>query len=335
MKDKRTLRRLKWLTVVVPPLLAWLYETVRHSLLENELDGWPGNLLAGLLILVCSWGFAQVVFGLVNRLQQRLMNQNRQLKQLNRQVRELAVVEERSRLSREMHDGLAQLLAYVMLKIDLIETLLRLGRLHEAGSELEQVRKACNDGYEDVREAITGLRPEFFDGRDFLTILNELLEGFSDKNDLKVGLTVKNVQTDSPQVAELFPTATVVQLFRVVQEALNNIRKHSQARSVGVEVALLDQATADGDTLRPVVLTIQDDGQGFDSTRLGRESGHFGYIIMRERVESLDGRLRVDSQAGHGTTLRIELPVKPQLHSEGSADLVIEPTHRVAQISLN
>ena len=344
MKNNK-LRYLKWATVGVPPLLAWLYETLRHSILQDELGGWTGNLLAAVLILACSFMFAQIVFGVIDRLYQRQVDQNRQLKQLNRQVKELAIVEERGRLSREMHDGLAQLLAYALMKIDLIETLLRKGCLLEAEHELQLVREACNNGYEDVREAITGLRPEFFDGRDFLTMLSDLLEQFGDNNQLATDLQLNRIErTNAQLISQLFPPATCVQLLRVVQEALTNVRKHAQASSVKILVELdnnhnlwhtessaaaiasVDNLFWSDTSLDSVRVVIQDDGRGFELNKINQPRDHFGCTIMRERIESLGGQLQLSSEPGQGTRVELRLPVKLSASPAIKLNYAIEPS---------
>jgi signal transduction histidine kinase len=313
MSNKQKLSWLRWLAVFVPPLLVWVYETVRHSMLAAEVDDWFGNLISALIVLMASFVFANLAFGLIGRMQSKIISQNRQLRDLNQRIKELAIVEERSRLSREIHDGLAQLLAYIMIKIDVVETLLRAGRLGEAERELEQVRKACNDAYGDVREAITGLRPELFDDRDFITILKDLLQRFNGDTGLETDLEIVGFDSDIVKAEQLFPPAVSVQLLRVVQEALSNIRKHAQAHYVSIQLSLENSSSGSADSganpAHPLRLKISDDGAGFDPANLKHNGKHFGQTIMRERVESLGGALELFSRPGNGTTLLITLPL--------------------------
>jgi len=313
MSNKQKLSWLRWLAVFVPPLLVWVYETVRHSLLAAEVDDWFGNLISALIVLMASLVFANLAFGLIGRMQSKIVSQNRQLRDLNKKVKELAIVEERSRLSREIHDGLAQLLAYIMIKIDVVETLLRAGRLGEAERELEQVRKACNDAYGDVREAITGLRPELFDDRNFVTILKDLLQRFNGDTGLETNLNIGGFELMPAKLEQLFPPAVSVQLLRVVQEALSNVRKHAQARNVSIQILLDDSSSGSADSgtnlTRPLHLKITDDGGGFNPASLKHNGQHYGQTIMRERVESLGGTLELSSQPGCGTILLVNLPL--------------------------
>ena len=108
----RRLRCLKWLTTIVPAIAVFGYETVRHSLLESLLPEAWGNLIAGLVTLVLAYIFSELVFRIVERLQAETLEQSREMAELG------AILSERERLSRELHDGLAQLVAYLLVRID-------------------------------------------------------------------------------------------------------------------------------------------------------------------------------------------------------------------------
>jgi signal transduction histidine kinase len=121
MKRSDRLRDLQILAILVPALCAGIYESLRHTLLPSDLPFGLGTIVAVALVLVISYAFAHVSFGIIRRTQARLMERNRELQKLTREVERLAVVEERDRLSREIHDGVAQVLASMLVRLDTIE----------------------------------------------------------------------------------------------------------------------------------------------------------------------------------------------------------------------
>ena len=210
---------------------------------------------------------------------------------LHEQLRSLAVVEERDLLAREMHDGLAQVLAYVNTKAQAVEGLLRKGRSVEAGEHLEQLAAASRDVYTDVREGILALRSQPRSGSSFGEVLEEFLQSWQDQCGVPARLEVENEVRVSPSVE--------LQLMRIIQEALANVRKHAGASQVEVEVVRRDHQ---------LVARVQDDGRGFDpSGRSGSGRPKFGLAIMRERAEGIGGTLSVDSTPGCGTVVLVEL----------------------------
>ncbi|NBT20140.1 MAG: hypothetical protein EBT00_15425 [Proteobacteria bacterium] len=152
------LRILKWLTVLVPAVCAGIYETVRHSFLTTDLPNSLGTLIAVLLVVAISFGFARISFGIIQKMEEGLIERNRRLQELSRDAQRVAVLEERDRLAREMHDGIAQVLAYLLVRVDTIESLVDRGRSTEALAELRGMRSSGEVANAEVREAIAGLR---------------------------------------------------------------------------------------------------------------------------------------------------------------------------------
>jgi signal transduction histidine kinase len=311
------LRVLQWLTVLVPALCAGLYETVRHSLLAAELPLGLGTLLAAALVLAISFGFARVSFGLIRKMEARLVERNRQLEALSREVQRLAVIEERDRLAREMHDGVAQVLAYLLVRLDTIEGLLERHRTDDAVAEVRRLRGSSEAAYAEVREAITGLRTRPEAGAAGLAAaLRHYVAEFGDRCALTATFVADGLEGIDGAAADLRPEAEL-QLLRIVQEALANVRKHAQASRVIVRF----WRSAAGWHLQ-----VEDDGQGFDTAAPpppGRQ--HFGLPIMRERAESLGGALEVISRPGEGTTVRAHVP-----HAGHDRPAVAAPTEGAA-----
>src|SRR5438046_839310 len=141
-RSRRELVQLKWLSTLVPGAAVLLYETVRYETLEHLLPGIPpvvGNVLVALVLLLLTYAFASFVFRVVERVQNEAVRRGREVASLN------AVLDERARLSRELHDGLAQLVTFLLVRLDTVETLIQADRGSEAVAELEQLRRVADD----------------------------------------------------------------------------------------------------------------------------------------------------------------------------------------------
>ncbi len=208
-----------------------------------------------------------------------------------RRSEEEAIAEERRRIAREIHDGLAQDLAGLRLQVRRWQALVESDPA-QAKAELEELHRLLGEQIREVRRAIFALRPVALDELGFWPALRRFLEEFGEQNQLHVSLQVRGAEEQLP--AHLEPV-----LFRIIQEALNNIARHARAYMVWVDLDL-----AGG-----IVLQVRDDGVGFDPTRLPElaHRGHLGLQQMRERVEALGGTLEVHSQPGEGTEIRAVL----------------------------
>lgn len=214
--------------------------------------------------------------------------------ELYRRLREAALVEERYRLSREIHDGLAQTLGLLGLQAERAERLVGQGRLEEAGQELAELRQAVRAAYLDVREAIDGLRVTADAGESLASRLRRLAGEFG----ARTGLEVKVMVDEAPAGGLEVPPETQLHLLRIAQEALSNVRKHARARRAEVRLV------REGPYLE---LTVADDGQGFDP-QAPRSGHHLGLATMRERARSLGGHLTVATGIGRGTRVTVRLP---------------------------
>ena len=213
-------------------------------------------------------------------------------RRLAARLSQFAILEERDRIARELHDGLAQTFAAITFGGARARTALDRGQAAAARTAIDRIEEASGLAYRDVREAIVGLRIE--PETDFPAAFAALVDRFADATDLAVTLEYTLPPDTLPPIAEL-------QLTRVAQECLTNVRKHARATQVAVVLAT--------DTAGGTRLSIRDDGDGFDPDavpRAGRQ--HFGLLIMRERVESLGGTFAVRSSPERGTTVEVTLP---------------------------
>ncbi|MCS6845964.1 MAG: GAF domain-containing protein [Caldilineales bacterium] len=211
--------------------------------------------------------------------------------QLYSQLRRTAVLEERYRLSREMHDGVAQTLGYLGMQAERLEQQLKSGNLVGLAEDLQELRRVIAEAYLDVRETIDGLRLNV-DGPDgFLRALQLQIEDFRRRTGLAVECSL------AEEAAEL-PAEVALHLLRIAQEALTNVRRHAQARRVWVNLSRDDGH---------LELSIADDGRGFNpDDPLDRH--HVGLASMRERVRSLDGQLTLATGPGVGTRVTVRVP---------------------------
>jgi two-component system sensor histidine kinase DegS len=291
--SRRELRQLKWLTALVPGTVVLIYEFARQEALEHILPALPvqyGNVAVWVLVLLLTYAFATFVFSIVERLQAQAIARSRELATLS------AVLEERARLSRELHDGFAQLVAFLLVRIDTVEGLLASSRSAEAMVELERMRSVTDDLYQDVRESISELRTRVSE-RGLPATVREYVDAYEDRHDLTVHLAGENI-------AAGLPALIAFQLLRIIQEALANVQKHAHAHNAWISFA------------RPVTdileMIVADDGQGFepDATPVDASRRSFGLASMRERVESLGGQLNLDSRPGGGTRVIVSIPFK-------------------------
>lgn len=216
---------------------------------------------------------------------------------LHGRVLDVAVLEERERIARELHDGLAQVLGYINTQTLAIRKLLASGRAKEAEAQLQVMEEAARQVYADVREAILGLSTSLDDPGGLIPSLRKYLARYSEMANLAVELDA------SPEAQALrLPAMAEIQLMRIVQEALSNCRKHAGATAV--RVAFLAEGGA-------LLAEIADDGQGFDAERPGRPGWpRFGLQTMHERAQAIEGTFEVVSRPGRGTTVRVRVPVK-------------------------
>ena len=210
---------------------------------------------------------------------------------LHEQVGDLAVAQERLRIAHEMHDGLAQVLGYVNTKVQAAESYLKREKIEEAGAQLRELASAARGAYADVRESIVGLRT-LPGQRSLHEVLEEYLRQWEEMSRVSTSLRIDgSVQLRASQE---------LQLVRIVQEALTNVRKHAKASHARVDIHREDET---------LVATVADDGVGFNAAARARgEFPQFGLSTMRERAESIGGTLAIESVPGSGTTVRFQLP---------------------------
>jgi len=203
--------------------------------------------------------------------------------------------EERRRVARDIHDGPAQMMANAVLQVEIVERLLTQDP-SAAASELKDLKRIINDSLNDLRRIIFDLRPMILDDLGLAPALRRYTDDFTSRHSLPVEMKVLGVETRIDPIIE-------VALFRIVQEALHNARKHALASRVVVTLGYGPDA---------VGVSIEDNGKGFDPNGVSRNWGQsekFGLSGMKERAKLFGGSLDVDTAPGEGTKITVRIPV--------------------------
>jgi signal transduction histidine kinase len=209
----------------------------------------------------------------------------------------LATLQERERLARDLHDTLGQVLGYASLQVEAAAKLARDGQVETATTQLDRLASVIREAHADVREHILNLRTAPSLQRPFFTAIEHYLESFTGNYDIQTQLTIGPTWNGTTFSAE-----AQLQIFRIVQEALSNARKHGKARQVQVHFEM-EQG-------RPRII-IADNGQGFSPDRVETVYGqHFGLQFMQERAGQLGGQVQIESRPGQGTRVVLDLPGK-------------------------
>jgi PAS domain S-box-containing protein len=210
-----------------------------------------------------------------------------------RKERAAILEEERERISRDLHDGVAQTLYFLALKADVTREQLEADP-DSARGNLREIGQQARNAIRDVRRAILGLRPMDWANGEFLAALAEFAVSFGHEVGLEVHLNPGDVGADIPSSLE--PT-----LFRLVQESLNNVAKHAGARSVSIQFKPISERAR-------LQVAIRDDGDGFAPDEITRG---LGLSQMEQRVYAFGGEFEIVSRQGEGTEIRAEFPIEP------------------------
>lgn len=204
--------------------------------------------------------------------------------------REAAVADERGMLARELHDSIAQSLAFMRIQLQLLKDAQQGGKAAAAASLVEELELGLKESTADVRALLMHFRTRT-DGDDLLPALQQTLHKFRLQSGVQAELEVDGH-------AAPLPADVQVQLLHVVQEALANVRKHAQARQVQVRLKHQPHWQID----------VRDDGRGFDSAMDVPDDSHVGLRMMRERAARVGAAVALESKPGNGTLVRISLP---------------------------
>lgn len=204
--------------------------------------------------------------------------------------RETAVAEERGFIARELHDSIAQSLAFLKIQLGLLRSDIKSGNVERIDKILGELDAGVHESLNDVRELLVHFRTRT-NREDIAPALKTTLQKFEHQTGL---VTHLELEGDGMPL----PADVQVQVLHVVQEALSNVRKHAKAREVWVEVQQAPQWRVE----------VRDDGRGFDPGGVGPDETHVGLRIMRERAQHIGATVEVESVVGSGTCVVLKLP---------------------------
>lgn len=209
------------------------------------------------------------------------------------------VMGERNRLAREIHDGLSQELTAVALQTELCQELLDKAESERVKRELAEMRKVLVTSSQEVRRLIFELRTPEFLRKEFVPILRQYLGRFSKKTKINCQLTT--------QLKEELPLNWEMNLYKIIIEALNNIKNHAQAKNISLQLNQQD---------KELILIIEDDGRGFDLREVllkAEEAEHYGLSGLKERARLLGGDLTIETTPGKGTKIIARIPYRREV----------------------
>ncbi|HEZ3321432.1 TPA: nitrate/nitrite sensor histidine kinase [Neisseria meningitidis] len=209
----------------------------------------------------------------------------------------LAVLQERNLIAQGLHDSIAQALTFLNLQVQMLETAFAENKREEAAENIGFIKTGVQECYEDVRELLLNFRTKI-SNKEFPEAVADLFARFTQQTGITVETTWENGSFLPPQEAQL-------QMIFILQESLSNIRKH--ARATHVKFTLSEHGGR-------FTMTIQDNGQGFDTEKIGEPTGsHVGLHIMQERAKRIHAVLEIRSQAQQGTTVSLTVASEESL----------------------
>jgi signal transduction histidine kinase len=282
-----------------------LYSNVTPLL--QRIDRAQRNIVLGVaLILAILYAILFLVVRHADHIIRRQRAEQLQAEEASRrQQRMLDAMAERERLARDLHDSVAQVLGYLNTQAQVVSYLWAQGQTQTAQQFMQRLVEVVQKAQSDVRVQIYALQSGDNSTPDFPTALEETIEEFHRSSNIEVEVIKRQPWSAgriAPEVEE--------QLLKIVQEALTNIRKHAGATHSRIVLDRTEEQT---------VVTISDDGQGFSCEELrrgasgntGPASAHLGLRIMRDRSAEIGGSFEVESSPGHGTQVRVTVPLLP------------------------
>ncbi len=287
-----------WITAFV---LVMLWQYVITILLFDEINAVDESTGFAMTLLYSGFGF---LVGQIAHIRQQarttqqrnqqmaidLQSAHRRLQDHAAQLEELAVMQERSRLARELHDSVTQTVFSMTLAVQAAQLLLNkdIGRV---AAQLDRVVELARNASREIQAIVKQLRPASIAEEGLPAALQSYLADRQARDGLIAHLEV--------QGEAHWPENVTLGLYRIVQEAVNNVIKHAGTREVTIKLNLCD---------RPACVEVIDQGTGFVMNEIAPQRGHMGLSSMAERARELGWALTIDSTPGQGTRVRMQEP---------------------------
>jgi signal transduction histidine kinase len=283
MDRRQRYSRLRVLTIAGPVVFVALGEVFRDLFLRRFFPYWMVSGIAVAMTLLAAVLFSWYMFRTIEMIES----------ERRRAEEALSSLQERERIAREMHDGMAQNLSVLKFETYRLRELAQDDpRLWE---ELETIDKLINQTYLEVRQTLYDLRAGRWLDEGFWPTVQRQVAEF----ERQTGISV--VVRPMESLNEPWNQLASVQILRIIQEALSNVRRHSGATKVHISCGRYE---------RMVVFTIEDDGQGFEATPDTVGAHHYGLAVMRERADTIGAQFSLDSTPGNGTTIQLRIPLE-------------------------
>jgi signal transduction histidine kinase len=218
---------------------------------------------------------------------ERVRSGSERLQSLSRRLVEIQE-NERLYIARELHDEAGQMLTSLMVDLRVLEK--DAGQTQLVLEKVAEMETSLNEVFESLHRVAMALRPATLDHLGLVAALHQYVESIGEKHNLKISFM-------SEKLRERLPANMETVLYRIAQEALTNVVRHAHATQVDVVLTLRDDK---------LILIIEDDGTGFDPEKVS-DGGHLGLFGMRERTETINGKLVIESAPGKGTTVMVEV----------------------------
>ena len=274
-------RVVQWPLIVLPAALVGAFEYWRHAIFEGLREPW-GTLAAALIASAASMLYYLYTLSIVERL----------TASLHEEKARQAVMHERDRIAGQLHDSLAQTLFFLNAELERASAALQRGDVEAAARSVAEAREGVAFSHQDLRETIAALQRAEWD-KPLVPSLRNMATAFYRQSGIDIDVSL-------PETAPDLPPALSESLYRLAQEALTNVRKHSGAKRARLVLAV------EGDSVR---LEVADDGAGIPAERR-KDPGGFGLAEMERLARSAGGSLEIES-SGAGTAIRFTAPVPP------------------------
>lgn len=277
--------RMKWISAFVPAVFIGAFEFARHHFLNIISMDW-GNVMVAGLTGVLFFIYFHGVFALLENLYGKLQKEKE----------ETAVLQERYRIARELHDSVAQALFFMNIKITEIETALRNRR--QPLAEVAEMKEAIKLTDADIRQHIFALQNVPRENVNLLSAIRDYLDRYEKESGVKVRLSTTG------DINARLSSYVKNKLFHIFQELLLNIRKHAGAEQVSVSLI------EDGQQFSMI---IRDNGQGFQLKNVNPNKSSFGLKILEDDVRLIGARLELESSPGQGTAAAVSLDLQEKV----------------------
>jgi len=238
----------------------------------------------------------KLLMGNIDRITNVIEGANRE------QMLEMWIIEsqesERRKIARDLHDGPAKSLASLLIRLNFIEQMIPKQDNAELLNELYKVETIGRDSLEEIRKLIFDLKPTFIHEDGLINTMKEYFDSYEAKHGLEINFAAIGK-------IRKFELALEIALFRIVQEAITNVRKHSGSSKVSVRIE---------ETGNMLLLLIEDKGKGFNAEKNPSSQENFGIMGMKERVELFGGVIDIVSSPGGGTQVHVKVPLRKEAY---------------------